>query len=178
MRDNRALNYPESLPSSDELSHYGAVRVIWMPGMVAERICTAFKVLARLPDDEDRWLRRNRVAWPEMLRDKVDVHALAIENGGRFENMRSRSGPASARDVTEMEEVFDWIGWIPSLAHRRVVVVMAMCHEMSEYSPRRKDMINFLKSKNKGYQKRTFTRWYKAALMLICDKLNTNENYY
>lgn len=93
------------------------------------RIVEAARVLGSLPDDRPTGYRSN---WPETLRDRIDVMALALEKGGRHEDMVAPRFQPSAAAIDRTDEV---IGWLLGLTveERKLVFGAAVIKEVNRF---------------------------------------------
>lgn len=98
------------------------------PDQIEERLHEAIQTLAALPDREMRWLNSRRVAWPETLREAVDVLTQAFERirqgKSAFEALPPPRVTPSAEAITRMDQTLPWLTWLDA-DERRIVTLRA-----------------------------------------------------
>ena len=73
---------------------------------VQARIAEAARTLRSMPLDGPAGYRS---AWPDTLRERIDVVANALEMGGRHEDMRPPRAVPSAAAIDRMDDVLGWL---------------------------------------------------------------------
>ncbi len=83
---------------------------------VEERLHEAICTLAALPDRERRWIYAPQAAWPEPLREAVDLMAIALERVAKgesaYEIMPSPKYTPTKEAIDRMDETLEWLSWL------------------------------------------------------------------
>lgn len=119
---------------------------------VAERIESAWRTLNRLPDKERGQLRATSAAWPSMMRNAwIDGYSMP-------EKTRVQLPPPSARDISQMDEVLDWMLWL-ARQHRD--------YHSAVYLSCARRMATVDAAKQLSVHRDTALAWRKAGLMRV-----------
>lgn len=121
---------------------------------IADQLHEAIRTLAALPDRERRYLNNRVTAWPEPLREIGEVFAVAVEAGGRHEDMRARRDPPSPEAIDRMLPCLMWLRW---LDRRQRQVVTGRAHRIAWWKLGAKA----------GRSEQTMQRWHAEAISIV-----------
>ena len=106
-------------PTPETVRKRADVEPVWTAEMVEERLAEFFNTLARLPDTGRP--AGVRAYWPDMMRNRLDVDAMAVEKG-RYEDMTASEGPPDPDAIDRMDATLPWFAW---LSRREIYVIRA-----------------------------------------------------
>lgn len=81
-----------------------------------ERLHEAIRCLAALPDRERRFIYAKQASWPDVLRETINVMALALERvqqgKSAYEAMKEPRYVPSPDEIDRMDVALEWLTWI------------------------------------------------------------------
>lgn len=100
---------------------------------IQERLYEAINTLAMLPDRERRYIYHKLSSWPDTLKEKVDVMALALERLAKgdikpYDDLEEDRPVPSPEAITRMDEALPWLTW---LSDREFLIVTLRAKEVS-----------------------------------------------
>ena len=108
---------PWSPPPEDPLDEVTGDPLTWEPGHVRARLREAMDTLRRLPMPKDGRPRILSSGMPEVVHHVVEAYGYAAG---------SPKTPVPRQDIGRLDEVLDWLMWLPERQDAIVVTAVAM----------------------------------------------------
>lgn len=120
------------------------------PDEIEERLLEAIQTLAALPDRERKWLHARGAAWPEPLREAVDVMTQAFDRirAGKsaYEALPPPRVTPTADAITRMDDTLPWLQWLDH-DERRILTLRAFDMMWIRIAWRFKTSVYFVKKR-------------------------------
>ena len=146
----------------------------WTTDNVREFIIEAADTLHRLPDPERGYLFQTKVCWPLMMKDPGEEFANAVNNNGKWEEVKVRMGPPTREALGRYEMVMGWLQYITGSSEvRDRKIVFFACYSMARF---KRQTINWSMVQNMigaRLHPRSMRRIYTLGLEKIAGKLTS-----
>ena len=113
----RVMVQPWSPPPEDPLDEETGDPLHWEPGHVRARLREAMETLRRLPMPRDGRPRSVSSGMPDIVHQVVEAYGYGAGTS---------KAPVSPRDIARLDEVLDWLLWMPDRQDAVVVTAVAM----------------------------------------------------